>query len=628
MKDLSVPSTRGARLRAIACAVGVTGAGIATLAGCGSSSNSASPQVSSNQQLQCDDSLKTAFKPDANTTVTLVKSFKKGDDLNLNGTASGQIAKNDMCVVKLNIGPGNVGPASAPSTSPGIGIEIWLPSKTNWGGRIHVLGGGGYAGAPSVSSLTALAGATGTLTSGEGPAADIAGVEGAVSALTDTGHISQQGDFGGVFDGSWAMNPDGTINRTVWTDFASRAIHEMAVETKALAAAYYGQQPKHAYWDGCSTGGRQGLMEAQANPDDFDGILAGSAAINWTRMQTGGLYPEIVMQRDLGGVPLTSAQLNLVSAAAVSACDSSLTGQHDGFVNDPASCRYDPTRDATVLCTASGGSNGTAACLTTAQAQAVNKMWYGETTDGSAASPAVANGYSDTLQANQLWFGFPRGSSLDTFAAASANGVGVANGLTATPVALELQNPSIATPAFTNATGNGQNGWMNLSYSDLSNAFAQGLALQPSFANINTDDPDLSAFRARNGKIITYHGMADSIIMPQGSIHYYTNVANTMGGFSSVQQFYRFFEIPAMGHCGGIGSVNGTTGISPVANPPLPAPNQLYNALVSWVEGGVAPDQIPLQNQGATMTRPICMYPSKLTYKGGNTNAASSYTCS
>jgi len=95
-----------------------------------------------------------------------------------------------------------------------------------------------------------------------------------------------------------------------------------------------------------------------------------------------------------------------------------------------------------------------------------------------------------------------------------------------------------------------------------------------------------------------------------------------------VQQFYRFFEIPAMGHCGGIGSVNGTAGISPVANPPLPAPNQLYNALVSWVEGGVAPDQIPLQNQGATMTRPICMYPSKLTYKGGNTNAASSYTCS
>jgi feruloyl esterase len=582
--------------------------------------------VSSTQQFQCDDSLKTAFKPDANTTVTLVHLFKTGDDLNLNGTPSGVIAQNDVCVVKLNVGPGNPGPAGAPSTSPGIGIEIWLPSKADWDGRIHDLGGGGYAGDPDVSSLTTLAGINTNISSGEGSAATVAGVEGAVSAVTDAGHISADGPLA-VLDGSWAMNPDGSINTTLWKDFSTRAIHVMAVETKELATDYYGKAPKYSYWDGCSTGGRQGLMEAQDYPADFNGILAGSPAINWTRMQTGGMYPAIVTQQDLGGAALTSAQLDLVSAAAVSACDSTLTGQHDGFISDPAACTYDPTKDPTVLCTSSGGTNATSSCVTTVQAQAIDKMWYGETRDGSAPPPTQGNGYSATLQANQLWFGYPRGSNLAAFAAASAGGAIVSNGLLATPIALELQDPSIAVPMFVNATGDGLNGWENLSYSDLAYAFAQGISLQPYFDNINTDNPDLSAFEADGGKLIMTHGMADFIIMPQGSIHYYNTVANTLGGFSAVQQFFRFFLVPGMGHCGGIGSVNGTAGTSPTANPPLPAAGQMYNQLVNWVEQGKAPNQIPLENNGGTISRPICMYPSKITYNGGNPDQASSFSC-
>lgn len=581
------------------------------------------------KQLTCDESMKTAFKPDANTTVTLVKAFKKGDDINLNGTASGSIAANDECLVKLNVGPGNPGPAGAPSTSAGIGIEVWLPSTANWNGRLHILGGGGFAGYPEISSLTDVGG---IMTLGvSGTAADVAGVEGAVSAITDTGHVGANPATSSL-DASFLMNPDGSIDTTLATDFTSRSIHEMTVVTKALTAGYYTQPVKYAYWDGCSTGGRQGLEEAQNYPNDFDGILAGSAAANMSRFQTSQLYPQIVMQQDLGGTVLTPGQLGLVSSAAVSACDTSLSAQHDGFISDQTACKYDPTQDKAVLCASSGGTNTTSACVTTAQAQAVNKMWYGMTADGSVPAPAQANGFAEQLQPGQLWFGGPRGSELTAggsgFAVAdSANGVPVPLQFSPPQIALEMKNASLATPLFHNATGNGTNGWMSLSYSQLASAFAQGVSLNPVFGNINTDSTDLSGFKARGGKLITFHGMADPLIPPQGSINYFANVANGMGGVAVTQNFYRLFLIPGMGHCSGAGA-NGIVGVSPAADPPLPVLNQFYAQLQNWVEKGVAPDNIPLQNQDATITRPICKYPSKITYLGGPTGAASSFTCS
>lgn len=327
---------------------------------------------------------------------------------------------------------------------------------------------------------------------------------------------------------------------------------------------------------------------------------------------------------------------HFVTAAAVSACDSTLTGKHDGFISDPASCKYDPTLDKAVLCPSSGGTNATAACVSTVQAQAINKMWYGQTTDGSAPVPSVANGYSDQLQPNQLWFGITRGTQLASLPAfgglaglaGSTNGVQVPFTIATGQVALNLQKSTLATPDFINATGNGTNGWKSLSYADMPSASAQGVALQTMFGNINTDNPDLTNFKTRNGKLIAYHGMADQLITIQGTNNYYTNAAARMGGIAATQTFYRYFQIPGMGHCLGVGSVNGIPGTSPAANPPLPAPNQLYTALTDWVEKGIAPDKIPLQNQGGTITRPICMYPSKLTYTGGDVGAASNFTCS
>lgn len=566
------------------------------------------------RNLTCDDSITTGFKPDAQTQVLLVKAFKQGAPLVLSGTPTGTTATatKDVCVVKLNVGPGNPGPADAPSTSPGIGIEIWLPTPDSWNNRIHVKGGGGWAGGVHWST-TALAGVA---PSSAGSAASTAMVEGAVSATTDTGHT--------IDNGSFAMNPDGSVNTVLWRDFSERAIHEMAVKTKALAKAYYGRDARYSYFNGFSTGGRQGHKEAQVHPGDFDGILAGAPAFNWTKFITTELYPQIVVQRDLGGTPLTTAQLTLVSNAAINACDI-VGGQHLGYIPDPSLCRYDPTADASVICSANGGSNATANCLTPVQATAVNKIWYGQTPDGSVPSPAIDNGFGITTSVNQKWYGLARGTNLTGLAGPTPFPI------SSDMVALELQDPTIATPIsrsgpFANATGNGADRWKTLSYADLNHAWDRGVALQSAFANINTDSPDLSAFRDRSGKMIMYHGLADTLIPPQGSIHYYNRVASQMGGIAAIQSFYRFYLVPGMAH----GFSNGTSNTN--ANPPLPTNDQLYTLLTDWVEKGTAPGTIPAM-AAATSTspaksRPLCAYPQKATYTSGDPNAAASHTCS
>ena len=567
--------------------------------------------------LKCDDTMKNEFRPDSLTTVLLVKAFKKGDALTLTTpTPTTPVALNDVCVVKLLVGPGNPGPAGAPSTSAGIGIEIWLPAPENWNRRVHVTGGGGWAGG-NQTSLTVLTGAGGF--AGTNPAPSIiATVEGAVSANTDTGHT--------IGNGSFAMLPDGGINTVLWNDFAQRGIHEMAVKTKQITKAYYGKGARYSYWDGFSTGGRQGHKLAQLHPDDFDGILAGAPAFNWTRFITNELYPQIVAQRDLGGVGLTIAQLALLGNAAINACDV-VNGQHMGYIPDPSECRYDPTLDASVLCT---GPNTPANCVTPLQAQAMNKMWFGQTRDGTAPPPSADNSWSVQVGGNHLWYGLARGSFMG--ALAGANPFSIATDM----VALEMQNPTLATPSFVNATGNGANGWRNLSYAQLADAFDQGVILQSSFAHINTDDANLRPFRRSGGKMIIYHGLADVLIMPQGSINYYERVIRELGGLHEVQKFYRLFLIPGMTH--GLG--NGTP--NPNANPPLPGfagadgvadgTSQLYDVLTAWVENGVAPSRIDISTVAtptfpAVKSRPICAYPKKATYVSGDVNAASSYIC-
>jgi len=203
-------------------------------------------------------------------------------------------------------------------------------------------------------------------------------------------------------------------------------------------------------------------------------------------------------------------------------------------------------------------------------------------------------------------------------------------------VALEMQNPTLATPSFINATGNGANGWRSLSYLQLADAYDRGVSLQRSFGHINTDDTNLRPLRKSGGKMLMYHGLADVLIMPQGSINYYERVIRELDGLDEVQKFYRFFLVPGMAH----GFSNGTP--NPNANPPLPGSanadgvadgtSQLYDALTAWVEKGIAPRRIDISTAVTTTfpvakSRPICAYPKKAAYVRGDINVASSYVC-
>nr|WP_246351105.1 tannase/feruloyl esterase family alpha/beta hydrolase [Sphingobium boeckii] len=583
----------------------------------GQSANASAPTG-----LMCDDSLKTAFQPDAQTSVVLVKQFRAGEIIRLakDNPAMSPPAAQDLCLVKLNVGPGNPGPVNAPSTSKGIGIEIWLPSPAKWDGRIHAMGGGGWQG-----------GAAGQPDQIGGIYAAIAASsEGSVTSTTDTGHAGGPALGTGNPRGDFAMNPDGSLNKALLHDFSVRSIHEQALKTKALTAAFYGRPAARSYWEGGSTGGRQGHKLAQAYPADFDGIIANYPALNWSAFAAGMVYPQIVIERDLGGKALTNAQLDLVSNAAINACDA-IGGIHLGFVMDPAQCRYDPTKDNAVLCRGDGGTNQTSDCVTRLQAQAVNKMWYGPTRDGSVPDPAIDNGW-EPIAGKHIWYGPARGTSLWNafftrsfgFPAGLAN-AGAGSSISSDVIALVTGDPTMAHEGFKNAKGVGQSKFRTLSYAQLSEIISRSEQRDATtFSRLSTNDPDLSAFRAKGGKMLVWQGYNDEVIPPQGIGRYYDSVIAKMGGVNAVQSFYRLYYVPGNGHM----SPNGTA--NPDANPPVIPQGQFYQALINWVEKGIAPSAIEMHSPGDKPVRrshPACAYPQKVTYTSGDPNTASSFVC-
>jgi hypothetical protein len=612
-------------MRATGPSIHAAAALLAILAGCAGNIVFATPSVKA--ALACDDHIKAAFKPDALTSVIAVKAFKRDDPLVIAEpvTPATPKAANDLCLVKLNVGPGNKGAADAPSSSPGIGIEVWLPARANWNGRLHSIGGlGGFDG--GLQGSTQAVGWT--------HAAVTAGTEGAVSASTNSGHSQT--------DGSWAMQPDGTPNRQGWIDYAYRAQHQMALKAKALVKLYYGRAPRYSYYEGSSTGGRHGYRLAQQYPGDYDGIIANLPALNWAQWTTAGFYQSLVTQRDLSGKALSEGQEDLVSNAAIEACDV-VGGEHLGYIMDNAACHYDPTQDNHVLCRADGGENGTPNCVTKNEANVINKFWYGITTDGSVPAPALDNGVEAALNGKHLWYGMMRGTSLyvgyfaklaglkhpAALAAGAADGLrslaGAGEGYGADQVALELQNPTIAGPSFKNASGDGQRLWRQLSYEQLANAFQRGIALDPVFGFVSSDRPDLSAFKKRGGKFLSWQGWNDEAIPVQGSIRYYDRVIEKLGGLDQVQSFFKFYVAPGGGHVSPQGTAN------PDANPPMVAAGQFYQLMVDWVEKGVAPDRIEIASPSATLkriTQPLCPYPKKATYTGGDPRVTASFSCS
>ena len=358
----------------------------------------------------------------------------------------------------------------------------------------------------------------------------------------------------------------------LWQDFAERSLHELALKTKALTQAYYLQAQRKAYWDGCSTGGRQGYKIAQNHPTDYDGYLVGAPAFNWTKFITAELYPQIVYQRDLGGVPLSTAQLNLVSGQAVSTCDV-VNGTHLGYVPDPSTCAYDPTEDASVICTGvtiNGvtGTNGTARLRERGAGTGVEQDLVRPDARRIGARSDRRQRLLRDAHDSQLWYGLERGSTLSGLA--GANPFTIATDM----VALELQDPTIATPSFMNATGNGANGWKSLSYGAARERLQPGHRVAAVLRQ--------HQHRQRRPERHPAGGREDHPVPrprrradPGAELaELLQRVANLDGGYANTQKYDRLFMIAGMGHCAGVGTAQGTAGVSPPATTnsvPLPA---------------------------------------------------------
>lgn len=451
-----------------------------------------------------------------------------------------------------------------------IRVRVGLPLSTSdggaggvqgaWNGKQRDLGGGGYAGG--------VGGVTGSTNIGY------------VGTSTDTGH-----DGTVTAGGSFALNPDGTLNWGLIEDFAKDGVHAQLVWGTKIAKIYYGKSPTRRYWTGCSTGGRQGHQHAQSFPKDYDGILAGAPAFNWDRFIPSELWPQIVMRQEVGG-PIASAKLTAVSNAAIAACDGLDGVDGDGIIQEPRRCDYDAR---SFVCT--GGASDPANCLTAAEAAAVNKIWNG---------PVNAKG-------EKIWFGLEPGTPL--------------GGLAGT-------NPfSIATDHFRYWIKQDPTfDWRTVTEASFVDDFATSQKLFN--RAIGTDDPDLNDFRKGGGKMIMYHGLFDTLIFPRGSYDYYNRAADEMrqkgkrsssaAAMAELQKFYRYFPYPNVGHCAG------GTG-------PQPNGTDQFDALVNWVENGVAPEHfVATQNLagGATRTRKICKYPDVLVYNGsGSTDDHNNFRC-
>jgi len=593
----------GARMQGIArvaLAVLALGAAVPALAQTG---NETAPRA-------CDDNLKASFNTVPDTRVTAVMAFAKGDDLApalVSGKAAG-----DLCMVRLLVGPGNPGPADAAATSPGIGVELWLPAAERWNHRLHALGGGGW-------SARLIDGSA---------AAQVAGKEGSIAAFTDGGHgpyVGQPGTWASYSDSSFMFGPDGKVSGWQWAAFGHRGVHEMAVAAKAFAAHYYGQGPRWSYFTGGSNGGRQGHVAAQAHPADFDGIISNNPAINWPGTMVAMFSAQEIMRRDLGR-SMRADQVTLLSAAAVSACDSQLTGSHDGFISDPLACNYDPTRDRAVLCAGDGGANTTPACVTRAEARVMNRIWYGLTRDGKAPDPARDNGVVPRLSANRPWFGYPRGAEFFLPGTPWPEGRFFASPIALTSVGVMLDDFRFNEPSVRTLVGKGENGWRNLDTAAFLGMLQGGSRLMRKYGPFYLEKADLSAFKARGGKMIVTHAMADQAIPVSATSHFYEGLVRRSGGHKATDSFYRYYQIPGGNHFGAT-TLQGLPGISPPPNPPLPDDKTLLNALIAWVEQGKAPEGLTMSNSDGSMNRPMCAYPSRITYNGGDRAAASSYSC-
>ena len=426
-------------------------------------------------------------------------------------------------------------------------------------------------------------------------------VSGYAVAATDDGHT-------GFTDVSWAVGHPEKL-----TDFAYRAVHSTADISKAIIRSFYGKQPGRSYFSGCSEGGREALIEAQRFPDDFDGIIVGAPANFWTHQFAGFVWNEQALLDDPESY-IPPDKLPVIQAAALAHCKQ-LEGAQDGILENPRRCDFDPEE---IRCAAADGPN----CLNAKQVAAVRKIYAGPS--NPRTHEQIYPGYlpgNEVAHENWLpWItGAAPGKSIQAFFGNVFFGQMV------------FENPKWAFRGFSFD-------------SDLRSA-------DQKFGTIlNAINPDLERFRARGGKIIQYHGWADSAVAPVNSINYYEDVVsaqvisaeNDKGGkrgsadaLKRTQSFYRLFMVPGMGHCSGGPGADDFGNQSPVPPPQIDARHDLVSALDNWVDHGVAPDEIIATGyvdgnpaKGVVITHPLCPYPQEAKRIGrGSTKNSDDFVC-
>ena len=443
--------------------------------------------------------------------------------------------------------------------APEVAFEIHLPDR--WNSRFYMTGNGGLAGDALDGPVNADRAAALT--------------HGFVTARTNTGHDARKEPSGSFV----LSNPQKAV------DYAYRAVHVTADTAKKIATDYYGQPITFSYWNSCSNGGRQGLLEAQRFPDDFDGIVANAPWVDQTGFTMGAMWN----QKALADAPLSPEKLTLVAGTVMNKCDA-VDGLTDGLIDDPRRCSFDAARDVPACRQGIDAPD----CLTAAQAATVNRIYSGPISNGKPFFP-----------------GFMVGSEAVNTAPNGTTASGWVNAIVP------------AQPGAKPADFNLAEGVMRYlildppqpSYDAMQFDYDRDTALVERWSRLaDAKDADLSAFRKSGGKLIMTYGWADQILQPMMGVNYYEAVVARNG--NDTADFARLFMMPGVAHCGG--------GVGPDRI-------DAVTAVIDWVEKNKAPDSLlasKVINGTVVRTRPLCPYPQVARYKGqGSIDDAANFSC-
>lgn len=454
-----------------------------------------------------------------------------------------------------------------PTADSAIKYEVWMPTS-NWNGRFEQIGNGGYAGGIAYGFMI--------------PELR----RGFAIASTDDGHTSGA-------DQSWAIgHPEKVI------DFGYRAVHATSISAKTVIQDFYNKAAAYSYFNGCSDGGREALMEAQRYPEDFNGIIAGAPANFWTHLMVGFVWNEQALLNDpVSYIPAN--KLPAIQAAALAACDT-LDGVKDGILEDPRRCHFDP---AELQCKDTDGPD----CLTKPQVDAARKIYAGP---------------RNHLSEEQIFPGYEPGAE----AVPSNWPIWIIGSLPNGGWQFPLGNEFFADMAFENLKWNFRtfNFGRDVTITDIKLA-----------SILNSTNPDLRQFKAHGGKLIQYHGWADAAIAPLNSINYYQSVVHKMGNLKKTQTFYRLYMVPGMSHCAGGPGPNSFGAILQNRPQETDAKDDIVDDLTQWVEHDIAPNEIIATKfkdddpkKPVLLTRPLCPYPEEAKWDGKwSTNDAANFIC-